>query len=527
MAERKQNFFEQFFHVLKAIPTGRKISFLVTIGIVVGGFVALLLWTNRPDYQVLFSNLETGDASRITETLKERRIPFQLKDGGRTVLIPDEMVYQSRLDLASEGIPRGQNIGFEVFDKMPFGTTEFVQKMRYQQALQGELARTIMQFDAIERARVHLVPTNDTLFAEPERPSTASVVLRLYPGKTLDRRELQGIVNLVACAVEGLKPGNVTVVDMAGGLLSGEEDEAGVMSRSQFEYQRKLEKSLEQRIQTMLEPVVGRNGVVARVSADVDFRQVDIVEEKFDADNPVIRSEQRQKETTAASRDLPAGSPDTKYQLYDNQVASSTSSGNNFEKENTVINYEISKINRRINSAAGDVKRLSAAVIVDGPYVREKGGDGNTAPTFSPRSRKEMKTFEDIVKKAIGFSEQRGDQVTVSNIPFGLQGEEGGIPEAGTPWVEYAKKGMKAFINILLVLLFFLFAMRPFKKWLNQAGEYVVTKELPMREESPRLTPSKSEEGLPMDTRGKVLELTRRDPSMTAEIIRGWIGEGN
>ena len=271
MAEESagKNAFQQFFEILRNMPPARRISLAVTMLLVVGGFVALLLWTNRPNYQVLFSNLSTGDAAKITEKLKEQRIPFELKEGGNAVLVPEEMVYQLRLDLASDGLPQGSNVGFEVFDSVSFGTTEFVQKLKFQQALQGELARTITQFDTVSQARVHIVAAGDSLFAEPEKPATASVVLRLVAGRSLDRQELQGIVNLVACAVEGLKPENVTVVDMAGGLLSQGQEAltAGGLSRSQFEYQRRLERSIETRIQTMLEPVVGADRKSTRLNS--------------------------------------------------------------------------------------------------------------------------------------------------------------------------------------------------------------------------------------------------------------------
>ncbi|MBW1765077.1 MAG: flagellar M-ring protein FliF, partial [Deltaproteobacteria bacterium] len=442
---------ENFIQVLKAIPPGKKISFVITMGIVIGGFVALILWTNRPDYQVLFSNLDTGDASKISEKLREKRVLFQLKDGGRAILVPDEEVYQLRLELASEGIPRGNSIGFEIFDNMSFGTTEFVQKLKFQQALQGELARTIMQFDVIDKARVHIVPSGDSLFAKPEKPSTASVIIRPQTGKKLNQRQLQGIINLVACAVEGLKPENVSVVDMSGGMLSKGQDEDGVsnFASTQFDYQKRLEDSLVKRIQTMLEPVVGLNRVVARVSAEVNFRQVNISEEKYDPDSVVVRSEQRQQESSSSGKSRTSGSPDTKFQVYQSQGEGTGSSADNFQKENSVINYEINKVNTQIIDSIGDIKRLSTAVIIDGPYVSEKDADGNMVPKFIPRNRKEMKSFEDIIKKAVGFNEVRGDQVNVSNIAFSLQEKEESFVETKPGWLDYVKKGSKPIFNIL------------------------------------------------------------------------------
>ncbi len=527
MAEKEKNFLQQLSQMFRAIPPGKMITFGLTTALLVGGFIALIIWANRPNFQVLYTSLETADGARITEKLQEKKIPFQLRDGGSTVLVPDDMVYQLRLDLAGQGIPRGQHVGFEIFKDMPFGATEFEQKLKYQQALQGELARTIIQFDAVSQARVHIVSSGDSLFAEPERPATASVVLRLHPGRSLDQRQLQGIVNLVARAVKGLKPENVTLVDMAGGLLSrgNEEGSADSLSRAQFSYQQKLERTLENRIQTMLESVIGLNRVVARVSAEVDFEQVNILEERFDPDSSVIRSEQRLKETSAGPSNYASGSPDLQSQVYRSETGGAVSS-QNFKKENAVINYEINKVNKQITNSVGDVKRLSAAVIIDGPYTSEKDADGKTVQKFVPRNRREMKTFEDIIKKAIGFDEERGDQVNVSNIPFAFQSEELAFSGEGMSWRDYARKAAKPLFNIFLVALFFFFAVRPFKKWLNKNGDRLLTRALPPGREVPQLSAEAGMGPGEIDERKKLLEAAGHNPDVAAQVIRGWLSEG-
>jgi flagellar M-ring protein FliF len=365
------------------------------------------------------------------------------------------------------------------------------------------------------------------LFAEPEKPATASVVLRLYPGRSLDQRQLQGIINLVACAVQGLKTENVTIVDMAGGLLSRGHGEltAGTLSKAQFDYQRKIESSLENRIQTMLEPVIGANKVVARVSAEVDFRQVNISEEKYDPDNTAIRSEQREKESTESGTALATGSPDLKYQIAKGQTGAPASS-KSLVKENAVINYEINRVNKQIISSVGDINRLTAAVIIDGPYGTEKTADGKTVTKFIPRSRRELKTFEDIIKKAIGFNSKRGDQVNVSNIPFALQKEEIQFAEIRSPWLEYIKKGAKPVFNILLIILFFILAIRPFKRWLNQTGEYVSRQALPAGDGAPKLE-SAYGAGDSSALKKELMGPAEKNPELAADIIRGWINEGS
>lgn len=521
------NMFQQFFQVVKALPVSKKISFAFLLCLLIGGFSALILWTNRPDYQVLFANLDAADASHITEKLQEKRVPYELREGGSAIMVPAENVYQLRLDLASEGFPRGSSVGFEIFDDISFSTTEFVQKLKYQQALEGELARTITKFDAIDGVRVHIVTAGDSLFVKPEKEATASVVLRMKSGMTLENSQLQGIINLVACAVEGLKPENVTVVDMAGGLLSKgqDEDSIGSLSQTQFEYQRRMERSLEKRVQTMLEPVVGINKVVARVSADVDFRQVNISEESYDPDSSVIRSEQKQTELSRGSSAIASGSPDDKYQVYQTQGGSG-SSLNDFQRENSTVNYEINRVNKQISGSIGDIKRLSAAVIIDGPYVSETDSQGNTSQKFVPRSRKEMKTFEEIVKKAIGFDAMRGDQVNVTNTPFAIREAEivtDAEPESNA--LDYIRKASKPIFNIILVLLFFVLAIRPFRRWLNQASEYIGPQALPSGPDVPQLNMPSDEMIQRQESKRKLLEVTKENPDLAAEVIRNWITE--
>ncbi len=528
MAEGTKNIIE----LLKSIPTGKKISFVVILCVLIGGFTALMMYANRPDYQVLFSNLDTVDAARISEKLRENRTPFQLKDGGRAILVPDDMVYQVRLDMASEGIPRGSSVGFEIFDNMSFGTTEFVQKMRYRQAIQGELARTIMEFDSIAQARVHIVPAGDSLFAEPEKPASASVVIRQSPGLSVNQRHLQGIINLVTCSVEGLKPENVTVVDMEGGMLlkGSSGDDVGDLSSSQFEYRRNLEKSYEKQIETLLQPVVGMGSVVARVSAEVDLRRVNISEEIYDPESAVVRSEQRQTENSSEAEKTASGSPDLRYEVYNGENQAAGSAGNSYQKENSLINYEINRVNRQIMDTTGDVKRLTAAVIIDGPYVTRTDEQGNAVREFEPRDRREMRTFEDIVKRAIGFDENRGDQVTVTNVAFDIQKEmavsDGMAPAGSEGWLDYLKKSGRPLMNVFLVVLFFFIAIKPFKKWLSQTSEFVTARALPQGIQLDEIeNESRGNLQVRQSSKLKLLEATKDNPDVAADIIKTWLNE--
>lgn len=526
MAEGVGNIIEVF----KAIPAGKRISFLITFAIVVGGFIALFTFTNRPSYTMLFSDLDTVEASKITEKLKEKRVKYQFKDGEGTILVPDDMVHQLRMDMAIEGLmPKGGSVGFEIFDDMGFGTTEFVQKLRYQQGLQGELQRTIRELDTIDNARVHIVQAGDSIFAEEEKPATASVVVRLRPGRKLNPKQLQGIINILSGSVEGLKPENVSIVDMEGGILTKgtDRDGVGTVSNDQFEYQRRIADEYERKILSMLEPVVGISKVRAGVSVDVDFKRVNTSEIKYDPDSQVISSEERLKESSSDGNRIAQGSPDLLNQGVQTGSELSGKSSNLHEKETSVLNYKIDEVNRQTINESGEVQRLSASVIIDGPYETTTDEEGNTVNVFKGWDRKQMKIFEDNVKNAIGFDSDRGDQVTVSNIAFSMEKEiMGGIPEAVSDgWMSYVKKGSKPILNILMIALFFLIAIKPFKKWLNQTSELVSMRALPQAIENEELSSSAPEMQGRQNEKLKLLEATKQNPDIAADIIKTWLNE--
>lgn len=523
MAEGTGNIIEVF----KAIPPGKRISFFITFALVVGGFIALLMYTNQPDYQILFSNLDTSDAAKITEKLREERVKYDLKDHGSSIYVPSEQVYQLRLDLATEGLPKSSGVGFEIFDNTSFGTTEFVLKLRYRQALQGELARTIKEFDSISQAKVHIVPAGDSLFAEEDKPAAASVAIRLNKGRKLNQRHLQGITNLVAASVEGLKPENVSIVDMEGGMLSNgyDEDILGSAGSTQFDQKRRLAEGYEKDILGLLEPVIGINKVRAKVTVEVDFDSENISEEKYDPDSAVVYREERTKETTSEGNRLPSGSPDTGEDSASMNVTASELA-NKTEKEESSLNYLINKINRQAFDSPGDIIRLSAAVLIDGPYEQGTDEQGNTTQVFKPRDKKEMSNFEDIVRKAIGYDEQRGDQVIVRNVAFSMEKPDFSDMAAEAPegWMGYVKKGSKPFLNVILIALFFIIAIKPFRKWLSQTSEYVSANVQVQQAalEEPRDTP---ELQLKQNNKIRLLEATRENPDMAADIIRTWLNE--
>jgi len=510
-------------------------------------FGSLIYWNSKPEFQVLFSNLSQEDAGEMVNKLKEKKIPFQLSSNGSSILVSREQVYDVRLTLAAEGLPKGGGVGFEVFDRTNLGATDFVQKLNYQRALQGELSRTIRQIKEVEQARVHVVTPKESLFLDEQKKPSASVLLKTRSGLRLEASQVEGIVHLVASAVEGLDSGNITVVDTSGKILfkRSESTSFGQMTTSQLEYQRNIEEGIKKKVQGMLEEILGFNKAIARVSADIDFQQIDITEEKYDP-NAVIRSEQKNFEKSsmisnakgvASSRtEGQAGAkageekakappaPETRARTGEPVPLQNSQA----ERQNEVRNYEISKVNKRIKNPVGTLKKISAAVIVDGAVKEAVDAKGKKSREYQARSAEEMQRIEAIVKKAIGYDEGRGDQVEVINMPFSWSiAEEEAKAEGGEGWKEYVLIAYKPLLSLILAALFILFVARPLIKRrapLNAQGVPYLSSTGPQPAALPADTQAPPAQ-LP-DLRQQTVQLVQGDPSKAVGIIRGWINEG-
>jgi flagellar M-ring protein FliF len=508
----------------------------------VATFGSLIYWNSTPDYQVLFSNLSQEDAGEMVAKLKEKKIPFELSPGGTSILVPKEKVYDVRLALTAEGLPKGGGVGFEVFDRTSLGTTDFVQKLNYQRAMQGELARTIKQIKEVEQARVHIVTPKESLFVEEQKKPTASVFLKTRAGMSLSAPQVEGIVHLVASAIEGLDPSHITVVDTSGRILSKRHDSSlvGQMSTNQLDYQRNLEEGYKRKIQGMLEEMLGLNKAIARVSADIDFQQVDITEERFDP-NGVVRSEQKNSERSSSNSGVRA--PETKSEnpaeppavrgrartpaepaAKAPAPAPAPFQTNQADRQNEIRNFEISKINKHIKNPVGSVKKLSVAVIVDGSYkeVADAKGGAKTKQ-FIARPQEEMEKLENIVKTAMGYDESRGDQIEVVSMPFSWAvTEEEPKTAPGIPWKEYLLVAYKPVVSLILAVLFIFFVVRPLLKRKGYApGEASLLPGNP--------APALASEGAAAlragDVREQTLQLAQGNPSKTVGIVKTWLNE--
>jgi flagellar M-ring protein FliF len=500
------NIVDQIFQFFSSPTKGRNFLIVIILLLSFIGFGSLIFWNNRPDYQVLFSNLYQEDAGEILAKLKEKKILYQMTNSGTTILVPKDQVYDTRITLAAEGLPKGGGVGFEVFDRTNLGTTDFVQKLNFQRALQGELSRTIKQIKEVEQARVHIVTPKESLFIEEQKKSTASVFIKTRSGMTLGAPQVEGIIHLVASAVEGLEPGNITVVDTSGKILS-KRIAPGLVSQlttGQLEYQRNIEEDLKKKVQGMLEEVLGLNKAIARVSTEIDFQEVSIIEERYDP-KPVIRSEQKSSEKSS----------------------STPSRASSLERQNEVRNYEISKVNKQIKNPVGSVKRISVAVIVDGTYKETAGSKGSKARQYIPRPPEEMKNLEVIIKRAMGYDEKRGDQVELINMPFSWAIQEEDLkPEKGVIWKEYVADFYKPVISLFLMLLFTLFVVRPLlKRRPSLPKEDPVPLLAPGEQSAVSGAPQVTETNKSLKIRDQILEWARQDPTKTAGIVKTWLRE--
>ncbi len=448
-------FFSQSGNAFKSLTPSKRLSILVVAVVILISIVAFVLFVNQKEYRTLFSNLSAEDAGEIVAVLQEKKIPYKVSSAGDSILIPAEYVSELRLNLAASGLPRGGGVGFEIFDNKNFGVTDFVQQLNYQRALQGELSRTINGLDEIQHSRVHVVIPKKSLFVEKQAKPTVSVIIKLKTGRRLQASQVEGIAFLVAGSVEGLSPEEVMIVDSGGNILSAARSGSQLSKRtdSQMEFQRNVEKNLANRIQTMLEKVVGEGKVVARVSAVLDFRVMEKTEESYDPEEPVVRSLHRRSEKSSTPV---SGGEST---VSSTRGFSTKFYGTDHEKTDEIVNYEINRVISKTVMPVGEVEKLSMAVLVDGVYNKNDKG----VEEFQPRSKKEIETLESLVKRSVGFDAKRGDQIVVTSIPFRKVELEMG-PAEGEGWkakLHLIVPFIKYFVSLIVFMFVLFFILRP------------------------------------------------------------------
>ena len=451
-------FIQQFVNALAAIwakmsPLQRIASVGGAVGLL-AAVIGLSIWLSRPEYRVLYSNLGPEDASVVIKALQGDKVAYRITDNGATIMVPQEVVYDQRIKIAGEGGLVGQGIGFEIFDKVKVGQTDFVQKINYSRALQGELARTISQFPSVESARVHLVIPRRSLFVEERQSPSASVVLKLTRANVkIDQKEINAILNMMLMSVEGLDRAHVSITDTSGKVLyQPEEDSLAGITTTQMEYRQTVQRNLERRIEEMLQPLFGSGRVIAKVNADMDFSQKTIRRELFDPEKTAVRSEYRQEESQQGRANLEAGAPDVNFRGDGITGSVSDQSGT---RESRTTNYEINKEEQQIVSNVGELRRLTVAVLIDGTYVKTDG-----AWTFMPRKSEELERVRQLVHNAVGLDTARGDALEVSSAPF-TDSEPPKDPNFADMLADYAERLGKPLLNALLAFLFLMLIVRP------------------------------------------------------------------
>ena len=520
--------FSQMWKGFQSLPASRKLTILAAAAATLASIALAVVFINQPDYRVLYTNLSTEDAGQITSRLQEKKIPYQLSPGGDTISVPGEQVSQLRLELAASGLPKGGGVGFEIFDAKNLGVTEFVQQLNLQRALQGELTRTINSLDEIQQSRVHLAMPKKSLFSEDQKKPTASVIVKLKNGRNLSEQQIQGIAHLVSSSIEGMSPRDVMIVDSSGKVLSKvtEGGEMAQLSNSQIEYKKNVEKDLTSRITSMLEKVVGEGKAVVRISADLDFRVMEKTEEKYDSEEPAIRSVQRSQEKSGSTS---GGAGESSVATTARQAAAPRPAGSNREKSDETINYEISRTVNKTVMPVGDVKKLSIAVLVDGVYAKNDKG----VEEYQPRPEKELTALEDLVKKSAGFDVKRGDQVVVSNVPFKKVDLASDLPEKS--WLDKLMVFMplvRYLVILAVVILAALFVVKPLVRMLAERGRQT---EVSIREVPAGVGELKGGDGVtlslgaPQASRGELTEadivrhMASADSKRFAELLRNWI----
>ena len=373
---------------------------LIIIGILtafLSSVVVMVLWANRTEYVLLYSNLDADVAGSIVDDLRSNKVPYRLENGGTTIYAPKDKISELRIGHAQSGYIKDSVSGYELFEQNSMGMTTFMQKLNFKRALEGELMRTISQFPEVRNCRVHLVIPEDKLF-EDEKKGSASVVLHLRHRANMGHKQLKGIAQLVANSVDGIDAGDVVVMDDDGQILIDHSDEQNPLLGavgSQFELQNQLEAQMQQKVRAIVAGIVGANNTVVKVSAELDFDQIERVKDEVDPENSVVVSQERFTESSLSDIDT------AKYNM-----------------EKVTNNYAFSRTSEKFISNSGDIKRLTVAVLVNERQIVKEDEEGEKTFTYEARSEEELEQIAALVKSAVGYSEDRGDHVEVKNMKF-------------------------------------------------------------------------------------------------------------
>lgn len=522
------------------------------MGLAIALFVAIgvigLVMGRQAEWRVLYANLADKDGGAIVAQLTQMNVPYKHADGGGAILVPADKVYDTRLRLASQGLPKGAVGGFESIDANRFGMTQFQERLAFQRGLEGELTRSIQALSSVQSARVHLaLPNQNGFFREQQKP-TASVVVGLNAGRTLDRSQLAGIIHLVSSSVPEMQSNSVSVLDDTGKLLSSstEGDSAagagGGADTQQLQIIQQIEQQYTRRILDILEPVVGRGNVKAQVTAELDFTQSESTSESHKPESTTIRSQQTSESTNgqgalpsgvpgAASNQPPAPSTAPINGAAQTLSTASTTTNTGTKRESTT-NYEVDKTIKMVKGGTSLVKRVSAAVVVNHQSVTDAKGKVTTVALTD----QQLEKMTALVRETVGFSQERGDSVNLMNTPFAIEKQ---ILTEVPLWKQAEVQDLaRSFAwpvgTLLFALLVLIGAIRPGLKLMSQTQHKMASNVRQLEAVSeedlgrPQLSAPSSSQALEGPTAGELAiedarKLTRDNPAAVANIVKSWV----
>jgi flagellar M-ring protein FliF len=409
---------DQLKRILETLSWKQIISILMVAGAVAAGLAGFSHWNQERDFRPLYSALSPEDAAAVLAKVRESGSDFRLTDNGAAVLVPSSKVAELRLQLAAAGVPKSGRIGFELFDKTNFGTSDFAEQVNYHRALEGELERSVMSLAEVEQARVHITLAKDSVFLESRQPAKASVLVKLRNGAQLSAQNVAAICQLTSSAVEGLAPEAVSVVDSRGNLLNrarkAASDDSGEPSEASLDYRQKVEHDLLAKINGTLEPLLGPDKFRATVSVDCDFSSAEQSEESFDPSKSVMLTSQKTEDISGGN--TAAGIPGTPSNL-PKPATRPVSASNGVTRRTESITYQSSHTVRHVRLPQGTLKRMSVSLLVDS-LVRWEGSGPKAKRIVEPPSAEKLKAIHDLVAGVIGFSAERGDQLVIETLPF-------------------------------------------------------------------------------------------------------------
>lgn len=526
-------------------PGARKFLLMLGVAAVIAIMSGVWMWSQQPDYRVLFSNYNDRDGGAIVASLQQMNVPYKFAEGGGAILVPADQVHDARLKLASQGLPKGGNVGFELMENQKLGVSQFLEQVNFQRALEGELARSIESVAAVQAARVHLALPKASVFVRDQQKPTASVLLNLYSGRALDQQQVSAIVHLVASSVPELPVKNVTIVDQNGNLLSDTTSAVGAngLDPSQLKYVQELQQDIVKRIESIITPIVGANNVRAEATADVDFSRSEQAAETYKPnqtpDASTIRSQQTSESQNAGNANpsgvpgalsnqppAPATAPITAAPPNSTAPVAGGSAGNT--RKDSTINYEVDKTIRYVQQPMGGLKRLSVAVVVNYRKTTDKSGKVSARPLTAA----EKTQIADLVKEAMGYNQQRGDTLNVVNSPFaGVEQEI--VPELPL-WkqpdtIQFAKDLGKYLLAALVLLYLFFRVLKPMLRKLTDNTNVAA------------LPPPGGADVVHLSTSGELVEVTnngihgyqqnldlakqlaKQDPKVVASVVKTWV----